>query len=118
MLWLFSGQRGCRGGRGDGGRGDRGRGDRGRGGRGGRGGSSSSSGGRRCVNCNFGDDELEFMGHGAAVRQFPLWCPHCGYLRVDVGRSQRFQPVMENGQLVLRPATNSLTAPAPGQALV
>lgn len=60
------------------------------------------------------NDELELMGHGAAVRQFPLWCPRCGYLRSDTTSSRHLGPVTENNELVLRPARQSLAALAPG----
>lgn len=58
MLCIYSGQ-----GDGHGGRGGRG------------GGSNSSNNGRRSFRCGLGNDELELLGHGAAVRRFPLRCP-------------------------------------------
>ena len=57
------------------------------------------------------------MGQGAAVRQFPFWCPLCGYIRNDQIGSQRLEVVMENNVLVLRPVRQSLSALAQGQTL-
>ena len=126
MHYFYSGEgdgRGGQGGRGGrGGRGDRGGrgGGGGRGGRGGRGGSNNNNdNGIICFRCGVGDAELEGLGHGAAARMFPFWCPMCGYARNDRYGSQRSEAVMVNNKLVLRPVNRQqpLTALTHGQPL-
>ena len=80
------------------------------------GGRGSSSSGIRCVGCNLDAADYEVMGHIWVVKQLPRGCPSCRYIRNDLGQFQ-FEPVMENDELILRPATQSLTAPTPDQTL-